>query len=121
VTPKMKIAILSGELSSGMQIYLLLCDKHSVQVATEVEELLRFLEGEKYDLTFLDFGTHSAYSMQSKCTSDLMQQIIKMQPNLRLIGVCDEQEKGGSDSEGHFDGFITRPINSEELLKLVQE
>ncbi len=117
----MKIAILSDELSSGMQMYLLLCDQHNVNVATEVDELLMLLESETYDLTFLDFNCSGLYSTRIKGADELMRQIFQKQPKVRLVGVCDENDIKGSFSDGRFLGYLTRPINSKKLLRLIQE
>ena len=114
----MKIVIFNEELRSEMQMYLALCNRHDVEIANGVEDLMKLLEGEEADLTFLDLtreqSDHDGFVIANK--------VRQKHPRIKVIGIIDQTDTELQQQARHrgISDVITRPIKNRELLKVIE-
>lgn len=117
----MKIIIYNDELRSGMQMYLALSNRHDVQFAQDIEDLMLLLDQSAAELTLIDLATKE----EGDKTLDgirIAKHIRNKHPNLKLVGICD-QEDLKLQKKAIDDGIltlVTRPIKNRELLEKIE-
>jgi len=114
----MKIVIFNEELRSEMQMYLALCNRHDVEIADGVEDLMKLLEGDAADLTFLDLtGTEADHDRLS-----IANQVREKHPKIKVVGIVDHSDVELEKTARHkgISSVISRPIKNRELLKALE-
>ncbi|MBN2413870.1 response regulator [candidate division KSB1 bacterium] len=117
----MKIIILNGELRSGMQIYLALSNFYEVEVALDVNDLMRLLESENTDYTFLDLDEED-----SNCVDPgnykIVDKILKKYPKTKVVGICDHVNPNMKEqiSLHGINKVLTKPIKNRELYETIK-
>ncbi len=115
----MKIVIFNEELRSEMQMYLALSNRHDVEIAQDLKDLMLLLE-EEADLTFLDFDSATD---KKPDILDVAKQVLKKNPKIKVVGICNQKDstlqKRAADHG--IVRIITRPIKNRELLKAIQD
>jgi PleD family two-component response regulator len=113
----MKIVIFNDELRSEMQMYLTLCDRHKVEIAQDFEELMKLLEEEVADLTFLDLGP-VAESERTIDPFEVARKVLEKHPQIKVVGICDQDDESvqKAAADHGIEKVITRPIKNRELL-----
>jgi DNA-binding NarL/FixJ family response regulator len=114
----MKIVIFNEELRSEMQMYLTLCDRHKVEIAQDLEELMKLLEEEVTDLTFLDLAPAS----ETEGTIDpfeVARKVLEKHPQIKVVGICDHDDQSlqKAAADHGIEKVITRPIKNRDLLE----
>jgi len=117
----MKIVILNGELRSGMQLYLALSNFYQVEVALDENDLMRLLETEKTDFTFLELGEGDSNCVNSEKVK-IVDTILKKYPKLKIVGICDRIDKKirGKTSFHGINKVLTKPIKNRELYQTIE-
>ena len=113
----MKIVIFNDELRSEMQMYLTLCDRHKVEIAQDLEELMRLLEEEATDLTFLDLAP-PAESGGAADPFEVVRKVVEKHPQIKVVGIIDQDDESmqKAAADHGIEKVITRPIKNRELL-----
>ena len=117
----MKIIILNGELHSGMQLYLALSNFYKVEVALDINDLMRLLALEKTDYTFLDLdeGDNNCVNPEK---FELVDKILKKYPKIKVVGLCEHINKTiEKDTILHgINKVLTKPIKNRELYQVIE-
>ncbi|MBN1998048.1 hypothetical protein JW935_10880 [candidate division KSB1 bacterium] len=115
----MKIVIFNEELRSEMQMYLALSNRHDVEIAQDLKDLMLLLE-ENADLTFLELD--SAADKRPDILH-IAKQVLEKNPKIKVVGICDHKnsvlQKEAADHG--IVKILTRPIKNRELLKAIQD
>lgn len=114
----MKILILNDNLRSGMQMYLALSNRYQVEIARDTEDLLKLVDQENPDVTFLDLSPEDSPPSKEERMA-LANLILKNHPSTKVIGICDSKDKSlrkKAKSSG-ISTILTRPIKNRELLQ----
>ena len=117
----MKIIILNGELRSGMQIYLALSNFYEVEVALDVNDLMRLLETEKTDYTFLELDEGDSNCVNPE-KFEIVDKILKKYPKIKIVGICDHINKiiEKKSSLHGLNKVLTKPIKNRELYETIE-
>jgi len=117
----MKIIIFNEELRSQMQMYLALHLRHEVEIAEDKEALLKILNSDCADVTFLDLN-YSSEEHNGESGVKLAQQVRRKYPNLRVIGIHNGHDSSLENKAQKIglNDLITRPIKNRQLMKALE-
>ena len=116
----MKIVLINEELHSQMQIYLALCDRHSVEIAEDEETALRLINEKLPDLVVLDLGLPSPDG-NGWAGLRLLEKVKRQHPHIRVVTIINEENEDilGKASTLGVNDFIRKPIRSRRLMEIV--
>ena len=117
----MKIVIFNDELRSEMQMYLTLSNRHNVEVAQDVDDLMQLLEQESTDFTFLGLDDKSIPKANEKAF-EIASRIQAKHPKIKVVGICDRKTQVLQKKAAYhgINRVITRPIKNRELLAALE-
>ena len=118
----MKILILNENLRSGMQMYLALSNHYQVEIAQDTEDLLRLVDEENPDFTFLDLCPEDSPPARNERVA-LAHKIIRRHPQVKIVGICDSHDRAFQKYlvDSGIGTIITRPIKNRELLRIIEK
>ena len=117
----MKIVILNGELRSGMQMYLALSNHYNVEVALDDNDLMRLLDAESTDITFMELNCNQENNAGRE-ELRTVKKILQKHPQTRVIGICDQvdQQTRKQYTRNGITRVITKPIKNRELFETIE-
>jgi len=117
----MKIIILNGELRSGMQMYLALSNHYKVEIALDDNDLMRLLEAETTDYTFLELDEEDSNCVNPK-KFEIVDKILKKYPKTKVVGICDQNNQNikNNISLHGINKVLIKPIKNRELFETIE-